>query len=497
MVAHDKLLDEALGALRRAGPEPDRAVLGRVKDLGPAVIPPLIAMATDQTLHDADQDSPDVWAPLHAIQILGEIGAAEAVEPLIPLLSREDDDYLAEILPECFGRIGKPALAPLRAFLQDRSQGVWARGTAAHALKEIAERHPDLRSEAIAALVSRLDPAESQTADDETLNGLVISDLLDIKAAEALPAIRQAFDDDRVDRRIVRPDDVRRDLGQAIGPREPRTRSEKGLRLWLKCTACGYAREHHIEKMYYDLGTMDRRAKGEQTPYSEVVMPQRITCPKCGAVDQYELTSEALISLTANLLTRAIEVEKRRSAVSDDTGPVIYRRFTLADGREMHPYEARDMYRRQVEADPGRADLRLGYAKTLKFLGYRDEAVQQYQAALRLNPTDLEAYVDLGLLAREAGDRTEARRLFGRVLELAPASRLSRRERQDYVDFAQEQLAELNAGRPGMSRPVQQASRHAVAAAPARQAAMRAGKVGRNDPCPCGSGKKYKKCCGA
>jgi uncharacterized protein YecA (UPF0149 family) len=24
-----------------------------------------------------------------------------------------------------------------------------------------------------------------------------------------------------------------------------------------------------------------------------------------------------------------------------------------------------------------------------------------------------------------------------------------------------------------------------------------AGKVGRNDPCPCGSGKKYKKCHGA
>ncbi|NQT67029.1 MAG: SEC-C domain-containing protein [Actinobacteria bacterium] len=22
-------------------------------------------------------------------------------------------------------------------------------------------------------------------------------------------------------------------------------------------------------------------------------------------------------------------------------------------------------------------------------------------------------------------------------------------------------------------------------------------RVGRNDPCPCGSGKKYKKCCGA
>ena len=30
------------------------------------------------------------------------------------------------------------------------------------------------------------------------------------------------------------------------------------------------------------------------------------------------------------------------------------------------------------------------------------------------------------------------------------------------------------------------------------QQVVRSGqKIGRNDPCPCGSGKKYKKCCGA
>jgi hypothetical protein len=28
-------------------------------------------------------------------------------------------------------------------------------------------------------------------------------------------------------------------------------------------------------------------------------------------------------------------------------------------------------------------------------------------------------------------------------------------------------------------------------------ALVRAMKTGRNDPCPCGSGKKFKKCCGA
>ena len=30
-----------------------------------------------------------------------------------------------------------------------------------------------------------------------------------------------------------------------------------------------------------------------------------------------------------------------------------------------------------------------------------------------------------------------------------------------------------------------------------KQLNMKAAKSGRNDPCPCGSGKKYKKCCGA
>lgn len=39
---------------------------------------------------------------------------------------------------------------------------------------------------------------------------------------------------------------------------------------------------------------------------------------------------------------------------------------------------------------------------------------------------------------------------------------------------------------------VEQQSRQA----PRRDASRTARKIGRNDPCPCGSGKKYKKCCG-
>jgi len=51
----------------------------------------------------------------------------------------------------------------------------------------------------------------------------------------------------------------------------------------------------------------------------------------------------------------------------------------------------------------------------------------------------------------------------------------------------------------GTSAPAKQASDvvSEAAAAVERAKPVRTGpKVGRNDPCPCGSGKKYKKCCG-
>ena len=46
--------------------------------------------------------------------------------------------------------------------------------------------------------------------------------------------------------------------------------------------------------------------------------------------------------------------------------------------------------------------------------------------------------------------------------------------------------------RPKSSRPCPSAT----ATAPPQPKQRQNKKVGRNDPCPCGSGKKYKKCCG-
>lgn len=482
--------------LCRAGEEPAPALLDRVKAHGQAVVPLLIEIAIDDDLHNADSESPKVWAPLHAIQLLGEMGASEAVEPLLPLLDWVDDDWLDQVLPEAFGGMGAPALAPLRAVLFDRTRDVWARARAADSLCAIGQHHVETRSGVVSVLVERLDPGESQVPDDETVNACVINALLDLKAAEAASAIVQAFDEDRVDTSIVDFDCAVEDLD--LLPASPLAGPERtGLRLWLRCTACGYTRLHDIPTVYYDLGTVERRQRGEQEPYSEVVIPQRILCQKCGAVDRYEMTSLARITLAAELLKRvAFEIPQPEAALAP--GPVRLMYFGLADGRKMHPLAARDLYRRKLAAEPRRAGLRVGYGNVLSLLGYRDEAGEQYRVALRLEPANLDAHLNLGRLAWVAGDLTEARGWFERLLEHTRDSRLPLETRVTYDAEAREELAVL--ARPPedwgplewWSYHIDPAS-HADPPAPSTQARR---KPGRNDPCPCGSARKYKKCHG-
>jgi hypothetical protein len=218
MVNANTLLSE----LTEAGQHPDRALLDRVKARGTAVVPSLIALATDEALHFAGQDSPAIWAPLHAIQLLGELGAAEAAEPLLPLFDWQDDDWLAAALKDAFGRIGRPAVGPLRQLLSDRGKDIWTRARVASALTGVAEHHPQLRAEVVAILTARLDDAMPQTPDDGTFNAFVIGELLNLQATEAMPAIQRAFDAGRVDRFVVDEWSVRQEFGLPAGWRRRR-----------------------------------------------------------------------------------------------------------------------------------------------------------------------------------------------------------------------------------------------------------------------------------
>jgi uncharacterized protein len=68
-------------------------------------------------------------------------------------------------------------------------------------------------------------------------------------------------------------------------------------------------------------------------------------------------------------------------------------------------------------------------------------------------------------------------------------------ELQELLDD-QEQIAQLTEAIAESAAAIYEYSR-SIADGPQQPHRRQTAKVGRNDPCPCGSGKKYKKCCGA
>jgi hypothetical protein len=206
----DPLLDE----LKRAGKTPPRALLTRIKDQGDAAVPALIRLATDDALLTS-ADSKAAWAPIHAVKLLGEIASPKAVEPLLSLLSLDDDDT-GETVPQALGRIGQSALPQLRNLIFDRSQPESPRSRAVVALEQCARHHPETRAQVLEAFTSHLDWPDNPTDDELAVNGFIIISLMELDAREAVPAIWRALSTDRVDELLVTPEHVE----QTFGPRE-------------------------------------------------------------------------------------------------------------------------------------------------------------------------------------------------------------------------------------------------------------------------------------
>jgi Protein of unknown function (DUF1186) len=167
-------------------------------------VPDLIRMATDpELLEPEDAETDVVWAPVHAWRLLGVFRAEAAVEPLLEVLRKEDEqkaDWATDDIPQVFARIGSAALPRLAAFLTDTSKGMWARARVGEALKRMAREHPETREECVAIITRQL---ERLDRGDTELNGILVSELLDLKAEEAAPVIQRAFDARSVDESIV------------------------------------------------------------------------------------------------------------------------------------------------------------------------------------------------------------------------------------------------------------------------------------------------------
>jgi hypothetical protein len=164
-------------------------------------VPALIELAT--TYSDADQDDAAVYAQIHAWRALGQLGAVEAVQPLLDVqeeLDDIDDDWYLEEFGLVFGLIGRQAIEPVAAYMRDTKRGLFPRQNAAGGLSAIATRFPESREQVVSILVEELSRHDQNQAD---LNGALVGDLLNLKATEAAEAIERAFEANVVDTTVA------------------------------------------------------------------------------------------------------------------------------------------------------------------------------------------------------------------------------------------------------------------------------------------------------
>jgi tetratricopeptide (TPR) repeat protein len=400
--------------LLTADPSGDTAFEAEILARGRVLVPELVRLAFDLEL-------PPDGAPARAVALLRALRDAQAAElgELSAWLDRASGDWRNELLARRCGKVGGYTTPELEAIAADTQYSVYIRASATEALVERAERSPAQRERVVAFMRMLLTRLEADTAGEETFVGFLIGDILDLDARELYPEIRRVFAEDRVDASIIDLLFVHHRWGLAPLP-IPERRGD-GLYLRLRCTACDRVREHFVQNVLLDLGTLEQQTQGRPVAYAPHVMDHEIVCPKCGAVDRYEMTPQAYLALTVlpkGLDDMAALLTGKKSGADLPLNPRLHPFRSSVFGKPMHPLAGLEEYRRRIAANPRDAKLYMRMGTLLRTLYRYPEALEAHRQAYALNPNDAEIVLARAMSEHDFGGPAAAKEMYQRVLTL-------------------------------------------------------------------------------
>jgi tetratricopeptide (TPR) repeat protein len=245
--------------------------------------------------------------------------------------------------------------------------------------------------------------------------------------------------------------------------------SNAGRVLELECRCCGRIYHYPVEHVFVNTGLLGKKSKNKNLR-DELLIQDDIVCKGCGTINNYEFTNAAHLAVMGEMMLLT-------ATGAQESDWLSFGRCATFDGKEMLPSKMPSYLARLVGRSPNDAALRIRYGNVLRRYGWGriDEALEQYRIALQLEPDSSEAAHALGTLYEN----------LGRLKEAVPLLAQGEAYQDAYLkehSAAAETAASQDLGDDPPGR---------VTSSPAR-----ADKIGRNQPCPCGSGKKYKHCCG-
>jgi hypothetical protein len=387
--------------------------------------------------------------PVTAWRTLADLKAGAAVEPLVYLLSHlddESDDWVFEELPHVFGKIGEPAIGPLAHLAADDSKLDSIRSIAARGLHRVAHYHADTRDRIVACLRELMAGAVDGHL---RFNTTLLTELVGLRAVEAAEPIERAFAGNLLDVGMIGDwEEVRRKLGvEGLGltmPEYPHNSIEE-LRRQMGIgsfsdrpvfTPDGI--DHEAAEAYYERAydTFSKSSEAQQVieRYGELGWIRSLLEFGISFLGQTvdEMTPGSVSEFVLDYVPRKVSTEA-------DSATWIIDELTLF-------WEYLD---RVYKLPAGKPIVE--WLKT-------DGLVAQLEAELS-DPSNFGMAKSMFMLGKKAG--------YDMTSEAGIA--------QFMRDYNRSLLADK---------------------APAAAPVARKQRVGRNEPCPCGSGKKFKKCCG-
>lgn len=409
-------------------------------------------------------------------EVMGDLAWPEFVPCLIDSIAEDQGDYLCEATQTALKKIGKPAQAALIEHWNnlDSSQHIYGLtvitdigGKAAadfacehfdvlmddnvESCCELALTAPDQR------LLDRLRPElrRQQPLIDRAC--YILARLLDQDDDEIQAAKNRALAD------LTRKTKIRASL-------ESGDFSSDSLYLELRCPSCNDVNQYAVK------GVIVAKEQDENIPN---LINDEFPCASCGQYVEFELTSSALMALTAEMLMMKAAHEKE-----DQPNACITTMNCKVDGQTLPAATALEKLRKQVANSPDDARAWFQLGNILTYINRPKAGIKALSQAAQLIPAAIDVKLVLAQAHALNNDNEEAFQVLSEALNyvadwqfLAPHSNFG----QDFAKFYNHLRRSLNRNDLPALHP---------------SSLKTPQKTGRNDPCPCGSGKKFKKCCG-
>ncbi len=248
------------------------------------------------------------------------------------------------------------------------------------------------------------------------------------------------------------------------------------LNLPLECSNCG-------DVSYYDCRDILVSSKGD--PY----VVDELTCISCGKICEFTVTPPGRTNVTMEMLRMNILKSRDKIQGNPLTGAVrILKTSTM--GKEMSVADGIALYKEQIRKKPNNPDNYIGLGNIFKFLGQHTFGEEQYKKAIEHGPFYIEAYLGLAEMARKKENYETALDWLERGRPYLKRPLICKN-----LDVSADKIIEAYVLVHAKLLKLTNRVLPSIAPSEYRVDGKRLNKIGRNETCPCGSGKKYKKCC--